>query len=337
MPLGAGATMATLHDIAEHFGLAESTVSRVLNKKGRVSAETRRRVLAYAAEVNYHPNLLARGLKEQRSNTVGVLVPDITNEYYALMFKAIDDGMRSSGFTSIVFNTNEDMAREQEFLGYLHSSQIDGMIAATSGSSAYDHLQDAMLDRVVFIDNIPAVTRPVRYVGSDNIASSRELTEHLIARGHRRIATLVGSLAESSARERLEGFQACLRQHQLPLPAPWIVKTNFLYDDGYRKAGELLTAVGRPTAIIAQNNVLAYAVIRVANEVGLHVPGDLAVACFDHIDVYGFMRPVITTMLQPLDEIAAIACRELLDRIDGGPVNPGRTMLPVHFRLGETT
>ena len=329
--------MATLSDIAAHLGLDESTVSRVLNNKGRVSPETRRRGVAYAAEVSYHPNLLARGLKEQRSNTVGVLVPDITNEYYALMFKAIDAGMRSAGFTSILFNTNEDMAREQEFLGYLHSSRVDGMIAATSGSSAYDQLLDALLDRIVFVDNIPAVTRPVRYVGSDNVASSRELTEHLITRGHRRIATLVGSLAESSARERLEGFRACLRQHHLPLHAAWVVKTNFLYDDGYRKAGALLASPDRPTAVIAQNNVLAYAVIRVANEVGLQVPADLAVACFDHIDVYGFMRPVITTVLQPVDEIAAIACRELVGRIQGNPGPPGRTMLPVHFRSGETT
>ncbi len=329
--------MPTLRDIADHFGLAESTVSRILNNKGRVSAETRRQVLAYAGVVNYHPNLLARGLKEQRSNTVGVLVPDITNEYYALMFKAIDDGVRAGGFTSILFNTNEDMVREQEFLGYLHSARVDGMIVATSGSSAYDHLPEPLLDRIVFVDNIPAVTRPVRYVGSDNVTSSRELTEHLIARGHRRIATLVGSLAESSARERLEGFQACLRQHGLPLPGAWIVRTNFLYDDGYRKAGELLAERDRPTAVIAQNNVLAYAVIRVANEVGLRVPDDIAVACFDHVDVYGFMRPVITTMRQPMDDIAAIACRELLQRIDGGECAPGRTMLPVEFRPGETT
>lgn len=329
--------MATLSDIAAHFGLDESTVSRVLNNKGRVSAETRRRVLAYATEVNYHPNLLARGLKEQRSKTVGVLLPDITNEYYALLFKAIDAGMRSAGFTSILFNSNEEMAREQEFLGYLHSSQVDGMIVATSGSSAYDQLPDALLDRIVFVDNIPAVTRPVRYVGSDNIASSGVLTEHLIGRGHRRVATLVGSLEESSARERLEGFQACLRHHRLPLPPTWIVRTNFLYEDGYRKAGDLLAARDRPTAVIAQNNVLAYAVIRVANEVGLRVPADLAVACFDHIDVYGFMRPVITTVLQPVDEIAAIACRELMDRIEGNPGAPGRTMLPVQFRFGETT
>ncbi len=329
--------MATLRDIADHFGLAESTVSRVLNNKGRVGAETRQRVLEYAAQVNYHPNLLARGLKEQRSSTVGVLMPDITNEYYALMFKAIDDRMRAAGFTSILFNTNEDMAREQEVLGYLHSSRVDGMIVATSGSSAYDHLPDALLDRIVFVDNIPAVTRPVRFVGSDNVASSRELTEHLIEHGHRRIATLVGSLAESSARERLEGFQACLRQHNLQLPAAWIVRTNFLYDDGYRKAGELLAAPDGPTAVIAQNNVLAYAVIRTANEIGLQVPRDLAVACFDHIDVYGFMRPVITTMLQPLDEIAAIACQELMSRIEGRMGTPGRTMLPAHFRSGETT
>ena len=126
--------MTTLRDIAQHFGLSESTVSRILTDKGRLSAETRRRVREYAAAVDYHPNQLAKSLKRQRSNTVGVLLPDITNEYCAVLFKAIEDRLRGHGLTAVLFNTNEAKEREEGCLAYLHSAQVDGMIVATAAN-----------------------------------------------------------------------------------------------------------------------------------------------------------------------------------------------------------
>jgi len=330
--------MTTLRDIAEHFGLSDSTVSRILNGKGRASADTRSRVLEYAKQVHYHPNLLAKSLKNQQSNTIGVLLPDITNEYYALLFKAIEDRMRQHGLMAILFNSGEVQEREEAFLEYLYSAQIDGMIIATSGAPAYATLASELIERIVFVDNRPlAGSREVDYVGSDNVASSFLLTEHLINRGYGRIATLVGSLSESSAQERLEGFRNALSNHSIPQRDEWIVGTNFLYADGIAKAFELLSAKERPNAVIAQNNVLAYAAIRVAKSLGVEVPGDLAVCCFDHVDVYGFMRPVITSVVQPISLIAAAASDAWLAR-RADPSRPALSRLfSAEFRLGETT
>lgn len=330
--------MTTLRDIAAHFGLSDSTVSRILNGKGRASADTRSRVLKYAKEFDYHPNQLAKSLKNRQSNTIGVLIPDITNEYYAVLFKAIEDRMRKHGLMAILFNSDEAPEREETFLEYLHSAQVDGMIIATSGAPVYSTLASELIDRIVFVDNRPfSGSREVDYIGSDNIASSFLLTEHLISRGYDRIATLVGSLSESSAQERLEGFRKALADHAIPERDEWIVRTNFLYEDGVAKAVELLSANERPNAVIAQNNVLAYAAIRVAKGMGLGVPGDLAVCCFDHIDIYGFMRPVITSVVQPVSLIAAAAADAWLER-RADPSRPALSRLfSAEFRFGETS
>lgn len=329
--------MATLRDIAQHLGVSESTVSLVLNGKGRVGAMTRARVLAYADEVSYHPNQLAKSLKLQRAHSVGVVVPDISNEFYALLFKAIDSRLAQDGFTPILFNIGEDEAREQEFLGHLSSSTVDGMIVATAGGDAYRDLPERTLRRLVFVDNLPAgATDNCRYIGADNVESSYRLTQHLVDRGHTRIATLMGSAGESSARERLEGFERCLADNGIELRDEWVARTNFQYADGLAKAERLLSLAEPPTAVIAQNNVLAYATFRVVRGMSLGVPRDVAIACFDHLDTYGFMRPVITTVIQPLDDIAELAC-DLLRAGIAGERGGARYHLPASFQLGETT
>lgn len=328
--------MATLRDIAQHLGLSVSTVSRVLSGKGRVGPETIERVLDYTREIDYHPNQLAQRLKARTANSIGVVVPDIGNEFYAMLFKEIDRRLEPLGYTPVLFNVGENLGREREFLGHLRSATVDAMIVATAGSDAYDGLPPDLRRHIVFVDNRPATEDEVTYVAVDNVRSSRELTQHLIDRGHAKIATIMGSEEESSATERTEGFRSAMEDNGLPLLEEWIARARFQYADGYAKAIDLLEGEHRPTAIIAQNNVLAYATIRAVRNKGLSVPRDVAVACFDHIDTYEFMRPVITTMLQPLDRIADLACTQLEARLAGEPVTQTET-LQASLRLGETT
>lgn len=328
--------MATLRDIAQQMGLSESTVSRVLNNKGRVSASTKKKVLAYADQIQYHPNQMAKSLKLQAANSLGVVVPDISNEFYALLFKEIDHRVSGLGYTPILFNIGDDVRREQAFLGQLRSSTVDGLVVATSGSSAYASLPASLMRRIVFVDNLPSGGPECSYVGADNVKSSYALTQHLIERGHTRIATIVGPAGESSALERLEGFEQCLADNSLSLPRGWIARTNFQYADGWAKAKSLLERKNPPTAIIAQNNVLAYATIGFARTRNLRVPRDVAVACFDHLDTYGFMRPVITSMVQPLDQIAEKAWELLRAGISGESHN-ALHRFEASFQLGETT
>ncbi|GAA4907465.1 LacI family DNA-binding transcriptional regulator [Tessaracoccus lubricantis] len=328
--------MPTLRDIANELGVSESTISRVLNGKGRVSEETREKVLAYAGKIHYLPNQMAQALKMQRVNSLGVVVPDISNEFYALLFKSIDRLVSHAGYTPILFNIGEDAAREEAFVTHLRSSTVGGLVVATAGADVYSSLPESLLQQIVFVDNLPKGDFGCNFVGADNVGSSYSLTQHLIDRGHRRIATVVGPAGESSARERLDGFEGCLVANGLALNPEWIVRTNFQYADGYAKVGAIMEGDDRPTAVIAQNNVLAYATVRMARQRGMTVPRDLAVACFDHIDTYGFMRPVITTMVQRVDQIAEKAWELLQDGMDGH--YSGETHLfDAEFHLGETT
>lgn len=328
--------MATLRDIAQHLGLSVSTVSRVLSGKGRVGQDTIDRVLQYTREIDFHPNQLAQRLKSQSADSIGVVVPDISNEFYAILFKQIDARLGPAGYTPVLFDIGENPEREKGFLAHLRSATVDAMIVATAGSEAYGALPEDLLRRIVFVDNRPATDADVAYVGVDNVHSSYELTRHLIERGHTAIAMIVGSEGESSATERTEGFRAAMADHGLPLREEWIARARFNYADGISRATALLSGDDRPTAIIAQNNVLAYATIRVARLASLRVPRDLAVACFDHIDTYEFMRPVITSMVQPLDQIASLACDRLEASLAGETVEPSPP-LQAQFRIGETT
>lgn len=328
--------MSTLREIANHLGLSVSTVSRALSGTGRVGEETVRRVQEYTREIDYHPNQLAKGLKLQSSRTIGVVVPDISNEFYALLYKEVDRILAPQGYTPVLFDIGDDPAREDEFLAHLRSSTVDGMVVATAGTQAYAALPGSLRDRIVFVDNYPSKLTECTYVRVDNVRSSYMLTQHLIDRGHTRIATVMGPEAESSANERERGLRAAMADNGLPLHEEWMVRARFQYADGYAKAAALLAGPERPTAIIAQNNVLAYATIRVAHAASLQVPGDLAVACFDHIDTYGFMRPVITTVVQPLRLIAEAACRHLQANLAGERATVDEP-IQAEFRLGETS
>ncbi|MCW5954201.1 MAG: LacI family DNA-binding transcriptional regulator, partial [Propionibacteriaceae bacterium] len=207
--------MTTLRDIANHLGLSVSTVSRALSGTGRVGDETVARVLEYTRQIDYHPNQLAKGLKLQESRTIGVVVPDISNEFYALLFKEIDARLAPLGYTPVLFDIGENAEREEAFLGHLRSSTVDGMIVATAGSPAYAGLPESLRRRLVFVDNRPAAPGEWTYVQVDNVKSSFVLTKHLIDRGHTRIAMVMGPAAESSASEREIGFRDAMRERGL--------------------------------------------------------------------------------------------------------------------------
>lgn len=329
--------MTTIRDIARHIGVSEATVSRVLNGKGRVGDDTRKAILEYAQSVDYRPNQIAMRLKKQSSKMIGVVVPDISNEFYSKFYQLCDLRLSKRGYTPILFNTGESLEREGGFVEHLRSAIVDGLIIATSGSAVYAELPESIISRIVFVDNRPDIDRPFAFAGSNNEEASFQLTRHFADRGICRIATIMGPLGESSAQERLLGFNRCVSMLGLEVPDEWRVRTDFTYADGMRKARELLSAPRRPEGIIAQNNVLAYAAIRVAREQGLRVPDSFAVACFDHIDTYGFMRPVITSMIQPLEEISQWACDRLLEQLKADGTELQQIEFTSAFHLGKTS
>lgn len=330
--------MIKLQDIADEFGISVSTVSRILNGKGRVTDELRGKVLAYAEEVQYTPNLIAKSLKFQTSKAIGLVVPDITNIYYVMLFRAIEKFARHNGYTVILFSSDNKGTIKDEFASQLQNSYVDGLIVATYGSKIWSKVETDVINKVVFVDNRPFLQkRKIDFIGCDNEESAYKLTSKMIQKNYKKIMTVTGPKQESSAQERLIGFKKAIEDHKLQNLMS-IVETSFLYEDAYKKIYKQFKTGNIPEAILAHNNVTAYAALRVANKFGIEVPKDLGIACYDHIDVYGFMEPKFTNMMQPVEEMGKIAAEVLLNKINTNlkDYEPQDIVLEHKFIKGET-
>ncbi len=330
--------MVKLQDIANEFQISVSTVSRILNGKGRVTDELREKVLAYAKEVNYTPNSIAKSLKFQESKSIGLVVPDVTNIYYGIIFSAIEKFAGRNGYTTILFNSDNTINQEDEFASQLQNSYVDGLIVATHGSKIWSVLEDEVLNKVVFVDNKPLVNdREIDFIGCDNEISAYRLTKKMLNKGYSRIMTVTGPNKESSARERLIGFEKAMLEAGLDYENN-IIETNFMYEDAFNKIAGQFERGNVPEAILAHNNVTAYAALRVANKYGIEVPKDMGIACFDHIDVYGFMEPKFSNMMQPVEEIGKIAAEVLINKINTNLKNYEPRVITLNHRYitGET-
>ncbi|MGE5620078.1 MAG: LacI family DNA-binding transcriptional regulator [Sphingomonadaceae bacterium] len=311
---------ATIQDVAARAGVSITTVSRVLNDTGYpMRPETRRRVIEAIEALDFRPSPLARGLLGKSTSTIGLIIPDISNPYYPLLSRGVEDVASEHGYTVIFCNTDRNLAKLRSYLEVLREKQADGIIFAGGGiETDGEHLTpDEIGDRVVLIGRH---RWPLPSVQIDNTRAAYEATSHLIALGHRRIAYLGGPTALTSARDRMKGY----RQAMLELvgAGPWetlIREGDFGFESGYQAILSLLSqAVGqRPTAIFAANDQMALGVLAAARDLGTAVPEELAVVGFDDIPAGRYVRPSLTTVALPTYEMGASAARLLLQLLAG--------------------
>lgn len=311
---------ANLKDIARYLNISVSTVSRVINNKDRISPETREKVLKALKELQYRPNEAARNLKSRSATAIGVIVPDISNSFYSTVIKGIEGVARENGFSIILCNSDEDAERQEEYTELLLQKQIAGLIIATVGSNIdfFKKYSEQGIP-VNFIDNLPKSKENFDFVAIDNIKASYELTNHLIKLGHKEIAIITGSLEETTAAERLEGWKKALSENSIAVRKEWIGVGSFKQESGYKVMKSFLKQANKPTAVLAANNFLAYGAIRALYDNGIRIPEDMAVVCFDAADPTGLIRPQITSIIQPAEEIGRIA----VDIIIRKAQNPG--------------
>lgn len=300
--------MVQLKDIAKHLNLSVATVSKAINGKGRISAETRQRVLSAIEELGYKPNEIARSLRRRTANTIGVIVPDLTNIFYSNVIKGVEKVAWENGYSVIVCNSDEDAEKESAYLQLLLQHQIAGLVIAMVGREVkqLDPYKKAGIP-VVFFDNMPKTKDNFDVVTIDNVKASYELTQHLIDQGHQNIAFITGPLHQSTAYDRLQGYQQCMKHHALSIEDKWVSTGEFKFEHGYKVMKKWLADEDKPQAVLAANNFLLYGVMKAAREAGLNIPNDLAVACFDAHDETGLICPQITSVLQPDYDIGVIA------------------------------
>jgi LacI family transcriptional regulator len=297
-----------LKDIARHLNLSVSTVSRVLNGTGRVSKETKELILKTIKELNYQPNEIARSLKRKRANIIGVIVPDISNNFYSAVIKGIEKVASENEHMIIVCNSDENISKEEDYIQILLQKQVAGLIIATVGGNTelFNQYRGSGVP-VVFFDNLPLMKENYDVVTIDNKKASYTLTAHFIEQGYDKLAIITGPLRQSSSIERLEGFKKCVEDKGISIDERWIGVGEFKMESGYDIMKSWLEESESPSALLAANNFLAYGAIKAIQEKGLRIPEDIALACFDAKDDTGIIKPQITSINQPAYDIGTIA------------------------------
>lgn len=319
----------TVHSLAEMLGVSATTVSRALNGTGRMSDATRRKILERAKAENYKPSLVARNLVNQRTKTLGVVVPMIGNTVYSPIVRGIEQVAFTKGYNIILCDTDLSKAKEQAYLDTLVQRRVEGIaITAVSDHNAPDceHLVklNASGIPVVMIDYDNPEQRLCR-VGTDNFASASMLTEHLISLGHCRIAFIHSGLEpwDCGINARFNGYRDAIQRAGLEIDESLCVQSGEKTIDeaksfDVRVVQELLLREDRPTAIFGFTDMMAIKVISVAHQMGLKVPEDLAVVGFDDILMSAYASVPLTTVRQPVQKVGKRAAEILFDRIESG-------------------
>jgi LacI family transcriptional regulator len=305
------------------------TVSRALNEQTRalVNPETAERVLRAAERLGYRPNPIARGLKTNRSFTVGVVIPDLTNPLFPPIVRGIEDRLTEAGYTALIVNTDNDADRERTQIAAMRARQVDGFIAATA---RLDHelLAEAgaggtplvLVNRSFEDGSVPAVT-------VDDREGIRLAVEHVAALGHRRIGHLAGPQNVSTGHRRYLGFLEAMRTAGLEVPAGYVSFTAALTEsEGTRASAELLKLQPRVTAVVAGNDRLAIGCYDTLAAHGLSCPEDVSIVGFNDMPFVDRLRPPLTTVRVPQREIGTVAADLLLQQLSD-PSQPAREIL----------
>jgi len=318
--------MPTIREVANRAGVSSTTVSHVINNTRFVSAEVRQRVQAAMEELGYRPNALSRSLRRGETKTLGLILPDSANPFFAEIGRSIETAAFSQGYNVILCNTDGDFGREQTYVEVLLNKQVDGIVFVAAGdrSDSLSQILKRDLPIVVVDRDLPEVQLDT--VLSDNFQGGFLATQHLIGLGHSRIACISGPSHLTPSALRVTGYKQALLKANLPLDERLIVRGDFHPHSGWQAALYLLSLPEKPSAIFACNDLMAMGVLRAAAECGISVPSDLAVMGYDDIELSSYTTPALSTIHQPKAEIGRAAVQMILERINDRSLPPRREM-----------
>lgn len=309
--------MATIKEVAERAAVSTATVSRALNG-GRVNPDLRARVESAVAEIGYRPNRLARGLRRQSTMVWGLVISDVRNPFFTSLARAVEDVANASGHSVVLCNSDEDVDKESRYIEMLVGEQVAGLILSPA-------LEDLSTVDVALAEGIPVVaidrrvrTTVVDTVLVDNHAGARDAVFHLVAEGARRIAVLVGDPRVTTARERLEGYVAALRQSGLEYEDELVLYGDFRGSNGRELVGELLSRADKPDALFVTNNLLTVGALEAIVAAQIEMPTELKVVGYDDLPLAALLKPGLSSVSQPTYDVGRRAAELLVERLNGG-------------------
>ncbi|MDR1011592.1 MAG: LacI family transcriptional regulator [Opitutaceae bacterium] len=315
--------------ISKKLGVSPTTVSRVLSgqaQKYRISPETEKAIKDFAAKENFTPNPIAKGLRLKKTLTIGLVIPDIANPFFAGIASQVVNVARAHGYAIVLCDSEENPALEKQSVDLLWARRVDGMILCPVGQTS-DHLARYAREKrpLVLVDRVfPDLG--LACVSTDNFNGAKTATEYLLDNGHRRIACLQGMPGTAPGQARVSGYTAALRARNVPFDPRLVAGDSFGEQSGYLDTKLLIQAAPDITAIFAMSNLLALGALRALGEENRRVPADVSVIAFDDQPYLAHLAPPLTTVAQPHLEMGAAAVKLLLDQMRS-PANALRSGL----------
>lgn len=327
--------MIKMSDVAERANVSTATVSRVLRNPSTVKEETRRKVLKVIEELNYQPNVLARQLRTNRSNTVLVVIPSLTNTVFSQILGGIEKVASRYDYRVLLGHSNYQAAENIGFLDHLKQKQVDGMILLTS-QLGEELLTEIAKEYPIVLTSEFIEGSLIPTVSIDNVESGKNATEHLIHLGHRRIGHLSGPLNGLISQGRLKGYKEALAEHGIDCDDALVQEGDFTFESGELLMGKWLNTPHPPTALFAANDEMAIGAMKATLQRGLRVPEDLAVVGFDNIKFSSVFQPSLSTIGQPLLEMGAKSMRLLIQQINQEVLEQSQYVLSSELIIRES-
>ncbi|HAA12262.1 MAG TPA: LacI family transcriptional regulator [Cytophagales bacterium] len=313
----------TIKDIARELNISPSTVSRALKDHPDISAETKKAVKELAEKLDYQPNSIALSLRKSRTNTIGIVIPEIVHHFFSTVISGVEDVAHEFGYNVIIAQSNEEVEREAGNVHALWSSRVDGMLISLSRETDhFEHLENLVRRKVplVFFDRVPE-TLDVCKVVVDDYEGAFHAVEHLIEQGCKNIYHLAGPAHLSISHERRKGFEDAMKKHEMPLEPHQIVETGLTLEKGRKIMRGLLQGGSPPDGIFCVSDPVAIGAMQVGLSKGLDVPNDLAVVGFSDEPITGLMQPALSSVAQPGYEMGQLSTRIFLRQMDKGVEN----------------
>ncbi len=327
----------TIKDVAKQAGVSPATVSRVVGGYGYVSQAARRKVLAAVEALGYLPDVIARSMVTKSTRTIGLVVTDIMNPFFAQLARGVENVTWQNRYTLILANSDEEVEREQAIIKTLLEKRVDAFIVVPACSKKALHLEElvkygiplVLLDRGVQDLSVDTVL-------VDNENGAYQAVSRLVHLGHRRIGMILDNLDISTNIERLEGYQRALVEGGIGVDQNLIQSCQYTRQSAYELVASMVKDSNRPTALFTANNFMTIGALRAIHEGGLRIPQDIALVGFDELEWIQFSSPLISTVVQPVMEIGEVAGRRILARIKGESSPPMEIRLKTRFVIRES-
>jgi len=326
----------TLKMVAERAEVSVNTASRAINNKPDINEETKKKVLKIAQELGYVQNATAVALRTRKTGTIGVVIADNRNPFYAEVLNGMEIAAREKNYHIILANTQRDYRKEEEAINLLRAKRVDGLLIAP--------VQDRDDDIKKLIEaNIPFVivgrdfeNIEVDAVYNDEVKGGFLATEYLIKKGHKRIALIDGYLYKSPAKGRLEGYKKALNKYKISLDESLISVGDINIENGYERTKQMLGKNLDFTAIFAYNDMMAFGSMQAIKEKGLRIPEDIGLVGYDDIPFSSLISPALTTIRLKKQELGIESVKLLLSHINGNREKPKKIMLDVDIIVRKT-